>query len=258
MQENLRKFVYSQFRINLKLMPHQSTRHLYNKTRFNRAAHTVSWSLEIVFHLNTNELFRFNTKSQLYPSNQTLKSILNQFYNDFKAELFENTRAKEIKYRHLYETFDKSFNKKNYDDINVLFEIIDMNMKQKYYVKFNLEHNLENLLIQKSFIEYPTLFIVKTNDLDKYELRNNIEQKEESNQSANMETESIQPDGSKKDEIPIENGHSNELFLKEKRANLDDLEDGECDDSDEEVEYKDSKRTINGDMDSDSCKKLKS
>ena len=109
MQENLRKFVNAQFGIDLKLMPFQSTRHLYNKTLFNRAANTVSWSLEMVFHLNTNDLFRFNTKSKLYSSNQPLRSILIKFYKDFKSELFENTRAKDIKYRNLYEKFDKSF-----------------------------------------------------------------------------------------------------------------------------------------------------
>ena len=60
MQENLRKFVNAQFGIDLKLMPFQSTRHLYNKTLFNRAANTVSWSLEMVFHLNTNDLFKIH------------------------------------------------------------------------------------------------------------------------------------------------------------------------------------------------------
>jgi hypothetical protein len=146
MQENLRKFVNTQFGIDLKLMPYQSTRHLYNKTLFNRAANTVSWSLEMVFHLNTKELFRFNTKSKLYSSHQPLRSILIKFYKDFKSELFENTRAKEIKYRNLYEKFDKFFDQENFDDINVLFQIINMNLKQKYYVKFDLEQNLETSL----------------------------------------------------------------------------------------------------------------
>ncbi len=241
-------------------MPYQSTRHLYNKTRFNRAANTVSWSLELAFHLKTNELFRFNTKSQLYASNQKLNSILIQFYKDFKSDLFENTRAKEIKYRNLYETFYKSFENENFGEINVLFEITDMNLKKKFFIKFDLEQNLETLLSCRSFIEYPTLFIVKTNDLDKYDIKNNIEEKEDSNHSVNMDTEWVEPPSSKIEEIPTKNGHSNEQLVREKRnTNLDDLEDGECDDgSDEDVQYKDSKRAIDGDLNNDSGKKLKS
>ena len=48
--ENLRKFVYRLFGIELKLMPTASTRHQHNKTRFNKACF-LCFSLFLLFSL---------------------------------------------------------------------------------------------------------------------------------------------------------------------------------------------------------------
>ena len=92
--ENLRKFVKSQFNICLKIMPTQSTRHMNNKTRFNRTTNAISWSMEFAFHLDQskiettlkNSLYRFHTKTCLFSSSDSIKCVLATLYSKFKGE----------------------------------------------------------------------------------------------------------------------------------------------------------------------------
>lgn len=82
--EQLRKFVYKSMGIRLQLMPQQSTRHTFNRTRFNRNLGVVSWSIEFVFYLAAavsaeepiqKKFFRFNTKNFIFSSKNLLKQV---------------------------------------------------------------------------------------------------------------------------------------------------------------------------------------
>lgn len=188
--ENLRKFVHKQFNICLKLMPPQSSRHLNNKTRFNRSANLVSWSIEFVFHLDsddlkdrTNKYFRFDTKRVLFCSKESLKSTLLNFYKKFKADLFDKGQNKylkedEIKLKKLnclYEQFGGLLESEDFRDLNVLYEVQDLRLKKKFYLNFDLEKSLEECLNGRSMIEYPSLFLVRTKSLQEYEIVNRVE-----------------------------------------------------------------------------------
>ena len=190
--------------------------------------------MEFAFHLELNDdLFRFNTKSVLYSSKETLQSILVQFYKDFKFDLFENIKAKEENVRMLYETFNQTLYKENFNDLNVLFEVVNADLKKKYYFKFELDQTLESQLLEKSFIEYPTLYIVKTNKLNKYDIKNlpvkiNDEPKNNSNQTMTSSN------NSQTQASVIINKEATVYRTKPPISSQEDLEDGECDDDDDE------------------------
>ena len=180
--ENMRKFVKSQFNINLKLMPAQSTRHVNNKTRFNRTTSAISWSLEFAFHLDQSKvesslkshLFRFHTKSCLFASSETIREVLAQMYAKFKGALFENISENDSSVC-LIKTFAGLFKEQNFADVHVLFEMSNFTLKKKYFVRFGLDQKLDECLRNKSLIEYPTLYLVTANDLDKYFIHENEE-----------------------------------------------------------------------------------
>lgn len=212
--ENLRKFVNQEFNICLRIMPLQSSRHLNNKTKFTRATKMISWSMNLIFH-DLNELIDIHTKNTLFSSQETLRSNLIQFYQKYKTDLFNSstTTSKIIDKNpmFLYNYFNQSF-EANLDDLNVLFRIDDYEKKQKYFIKLNLEDNLEQLLKDKTIIEYPTIYIVKKECLNQYLIQQEIKDE------LNIMTKSLTIDSSSK------------------VASSGDLEDGECDTDDEEVE----------------------
>lgn len=180
--ENLRKFVHKQFNICLKLMPAQSTRHLNNKTRFNRATNVVSWSIEFAFHLESNSsknkrYFRVDSKKILFSMNESVKNTISNFYSKFKNDLFDKTKFKyennEQKLKELYEfcdQFKNLFEKEDFKDLNVLFQIEDFKLRKKYFIKFDWEKSLVECLKNRSLIEYPTLYLVKNENLNEYEI----------------------------------------------------------------------------------------
>ncbi|CAF0847562.1 unnamed protein product [Brachionus calyciflorus] len=184
--ENLRKFVHKQWNICLKLMPPQSTRHSSNKTRFNRVKNMVSWSLELIFHLSSDELdksqkyFAIDTKKTLFSSKETLKSCMKYFYAKFKNDLFDKSNLKyeknEIKLKKLNllnEQFKDMFESDSLNDLNILYEIRDFKEKKRYFLKINLDSSLEDCLKNQTMIEYPSLYLVHSNNLCEYEIIEN-------------------------------------------------------------------------------------
>jgi hypothetical protein len=261
--ETLRKYVHSQFNINLKLMPSQSTRHLNNKTRFNRNANLVSWSLEMVFHLdfttlasssvpthksNKANLFRFHTKSQLFSCQDTLRSMLSKFYKTYKSELFANVNSTAIfnqsngdsnqkslknedqtwRYICLYKTFNNPLEHEDLGELNVLMEVIDFDLKKKYYLKLDVDKKMEECLANRTLIEYPTFYLVKTSNLSEYPIED---------PTRTSHVTSTQPDEVNLcDSKPTTSSNSSDGTNKLKREKDEEMEDGECDDDDDEDE----------------------
>ena len=53
-------------------------------------------------------------------------------------------------------------------DSHVLFKVVDEGMS--YFIEFELDDTIENCLCNRSLIEFLTLFVVKTDDMDNYNL----------------------------------------------------------------------------------------
>jgi hypothetical protein len=208
--ENMRKFVKSQFNINLRLMPTQSSRHANNKTRFNRSTNAISWSLEFVFHLDQTKiestlkssLFRFHSKASLFASSETLKCILMQMYSRFKDALFENiykgsddaVSNDDTQSICLIKTFSSILKEENFTDLHVLFDVIDFYLKKKYFIKLDLNAKLDECLRNKTLIEYPTLYLVTTSNLNKYLIQDET-------QDAQCSSKNVSVEQSKKGEV---------------------------------------------------------
>lgn len=207
--ENLRKFVHKQSNIFLKLMPPQSTRHMNNKTRFNRLKNMVSWSIEFIFHLAKLEdkYFRFDTKKVLFSSKETLRNCLKYFYQKFHMDLFdltslkyEKNQLKVKKINFLNEEYKDIFENQSFDNLNVLFETKDFKEHKRFYVKFDLDQTLGDCLKNQTLIEYPSFFLVKKENLCEYEI---IEQKKQINEtkSFNESLDQSQKNGEEEGEI---------------------------------------------------------
>lgn len=182
--ENLRKFVNCEFGITLNLMPNQATRHLANKTRFNRSSKVVSWSIEFIFHLNNKSpnLIKLNSEKNLFSSKETLRTILNSFYEKYKNDLFEpishKTRVNTDSSisLDLHTEFNHIIEKEDFFGLNILLEVIDFENKQKFYTKLDLNETLENSLRGQTLLEYPTFYIVKDEEMSSYKLKRNIDE----------------------------------------------------------------------------------
>lgn len=175
--ENLRKFVHKNNRIALKIMPAQSTRHRFNRTRFNKRTTMVSWSLELIFNLDDNDntkldqadkRFKINTKNVLFSSKETLKNVLVHFYEKFKSDLFDRTKLDKKSQFVMFDLFNADFESQDFTDISVLYEMADFAQNRKYFVKFELDKTLEENLANKVIIEYPTLYVVKNSHLGSF------------------------------------------------------------------------------------------
>lgn len=91
---------------------------------------------------------------------------MNNFYNKFKSDLFNSTnRELDQKFCHIFETGD--FKR----DTSILYEIVDLKVRQRYFVSLDLEKSLEENLLNKTIIEYPSLFIVRNQDLADFDIR---------------------------------------------------------------------------------------
>lgn len=213
--ENLRKFLYSEFNICLRLMPAQSTRHLNNKTKFTRATRMVSWSTELLFDAkHLNKPINLHTKHILFSSQDSLRNVLGNFYDKYKHDLFDAGSPNKLVSNQieLYNSFNDTFESK-LKDLNVLFRIDDYERQEKYFIQFNLDDKLEDLLKDKTIIEYPTLYLVKSECLDKYVI------KKEEKDELNILTKSLQIDPEAAAAVKAK-----------------DLEDGECEDDDDDDE----------------------
>jgi hypothetical protein len=194
----LRKFVHSAFAIDLKFMPTEATRHKHNKTRFNRNANLVIWSLELVFDLGAaSPVVKIHTKTNLFHSNETLKALLARFHRIYSKSLFQvdlsssSSLSKHSKEKPsqltesesqslllVFDAFKKHFqhvssedeSSDNLDvqDLNVLIE--ETKPGRRTYVKLSLDQRLDECLQRRTIIEYPTLFVVTAQDLHKYPL----------------------------------------------------------------------------------------
>jgi len=227
--------------MTLNLMPMQATRHQANKTRFNRASKIVSWSLELIFHSTAASLIKLNTKKNLFSSKDTLRATLTKFYEKYKAELFDVAvqRSNKASNVALYTEFNRDFETGNFDDFNVLFQVIDHDKRSKHFVRLDLDAKLGEALRDRTVLEYPTLYIVRNANLGEY--RMGVEEKE---------------NGEVREE------EKKKLAVKEKTG---DLEDGECDSegseefqaSDEEVNEPVGKRVVEEDVSGSGSKRIK-
>lgn len=236
--ENLRKFLHNEFNINLKIMPAQSTRHLNNKTKFTRITRMVSWPLEFIFHENDSKnSIKIHTKNVLFSSQEPLRNVLFTFYDKYKEELFNSCSVKctlvEKNPMSLYASFGSFFENRNFDGLYVLFRIDDLEKKQKYFMKFNLDENLEILLRDKTIIEYPTLYVVKKDNLKDFLIK--TEEKDEKDILKYCEK-------------------SNEKSSNIK--SLEELEDGECNSDDDFKQTLDLNKRLNS-ADQNKNKKFK-
>ena len=255
--ENLRKFVYSQFNMCLKLMPVQSTRHQCNKTRFNRAAGCVSWSVEFVFHLDQSlvskklekTLFRLNTKTVLFSSKDTIRTILAQLNEKFKSSLFLELDESSA----LVKTFGGVFKNESFEqDLNVLFEIKDYEKKKRFFVGFEMDKSFEECLRNKTVIEYPTLYLVTKRCLGEYVVKEdtvvvNKVDMDKSEENVQMENEEVdesseEEEGEEEEENETENLNESKI----KKLKIDDSETAK-----RNIRENSQKRQKNGDDESE-------
>jgi hypothetical protein len=257
--ENLRKFLYKNFNINLKLMPSESTRHLNNKTRFNKTSNLVSWSIEFLFfspakathdlqskqNSSKNNYVKLDTKSALFSCKDTVREILKKFFKKFKLELTNN--EKNLAMCNLFCLNALSVDEASHvdrvlGDLSVLYEIADHNSKKKYFIEFEMDETLEECLRNKTVIEFPSLHLVKQGHLNQFDIK--IEEKRE-----RTVNETVDGDGDKSPVI-ISEDHKQlaepehafkvpkppTVVTKTSSSSLEDgeVEDGEVDDDDED------------------------
>ncbi len=235
-------------------MPIHATRHQANKTRFNRSSKIVSWSLELIFHSSAANLIKLNTKKNLFSSKDTLRGTLTKFYEKYKNELFDVSvqRSNEASNIALYTEFNKEFESGNFDDLNVLFQVVDFEKKFKYYVKLDLDSRLEDALMNRMILEYPTLYIVRNSKMSEYRMASqekSTESKEEEKKRL-ADLEEGECDSVESDEVQSSDEELNEVVVskreldissevpceskavgKKLKADDDSEEDGELDDS---------------------------
>lgn len=150
----------------------------------------------------------------------------------------------------LYTDFNAVFESEDFSDLNVLLPITDFESKKKYFIKLDLNDKLEDALRNKTLLEYPTLYIVRTKDLGGYTIQQDVK-----SISKNLTKE-------------INTTNSNEIDTKKEinkvRRTSGNLEDGECDSSlsdefqeSDEDEKMIKRSMINDDEEIISNKKLK-
>jgi hypothetical protein len=118
------------------------------------------------------------------------------------------------------------FEKEDLSELNVLMEVIDFDLKKKYYLKLNIDQKMEECLANRTLIEYPTFYLVKTSNLNEYP----IEDVEQIAQRTITQPDEVNVDDSK----PTTSSSSSEMNNKLKRAKDEEMEDGECDDDDDD------------------------
>ena len=234
--ENLRKFLHKSFGINLQVMPAESTRHKFNKTRFNRQTGLVSWSLQFVFHVSNSttnsreddkmSFFRFDTKNSLFSGQDTIEQIVSSFLHKFRLDL-----ANEPVNKPVCDAYDLSGGvnisdaqlKHIVNGLHVVYEEIDHACLKKRYVRFEKQRTLENCLRGRVVIEYPTLHLVKAENLSWFD----VEEDEEEKMANNVEFFKVP-------NVPPMKLSQSTVTKTDKSQNLEDLEDGECDDDEDE------------------------
>lgn len=183
--DNLRKFVHAAFAVDLKFMPSESTRHKQNRTRFNRNAQLVIWSLELVFDLGAS-VAKIHTKANLFHSNETLRALLVRFHRLYANSLFqgggggrEKQPLSESESQAVLLVLDAF--KSNFQAVAVAADdstsvhglcvlVEEASAGRRTYCKLDLDQRLDQALTGRCIIEYPTLFVVKDEDLHKYPL----------------------------------------------------------------------------------------
>lgn len=194
--DNLRKFVYGSFGICLKYMPPESTRHKLNRTKFNRNAKTVSWSLELVFHANDDHKIQLFTKNTLFQSNQPIRQLLIKFHKCYSRLLFESNTTQTAHQKRLesneeaekliriFSDFKSNFqiksssaasqqenNEDTINDLHVLVQRVQKEKGGKYFVALDLDKSLNDSLRNHTIIEFPTLYVIRSRDLNGYQVR---------------------------------------------------------------------------------------
>jgi hypothetical protein len=236
--ENLRKFLHKSFNINLRLMPIESTRHKNNKTRFNKTTNLVSWSLEFLLYVNKNEksklkeYFKFNSRAFLFSSKENLTNILRKFLRKFKYELLNQENFKEVGVLYNLESIeeaDDSEQNKILSDMNALYEIVDFRNGRKYFIKLDLNKTLEESLKNKTIIEYPSIYLVKNSDLEKFAI-------EEENVFEHTLEFKVEVAAKEKE---VEDGEKpQKSAIKQEPSDKSESEEGECDDNDDQEQNK--------------------
>lgn len=201
----LRKLAFQKYSIYLKFMPKNSTKRLNNKTRFDKLNKTISWYLEFDIN-NSGNIISFD---ELVDPELTLNDVLNKFYNKNELKLIQ---------------IDESFkNYNNNNNFNLLFEIRDFKLKEKYFIKFDLNKSLNDNLNKKHLIEYPILKLVSDDKIHLYKLK-----QDKNTTSANTTSNDLE-EGELEEEEEEENDDGNNDYDQNddhlaKRLKLDDFE----------------------------------
>jgi hypothetical protein len=107
-------------------------------------------------------------------------------------------------------------------------EVIDFDLKKKYYLKLDVDKKMEECLANRTLIEYPTFYLVKTSNLSEYPIED---------PTRTSHVTSTQPDEVNLcDSKPTTSSNSSDGTNKLKREKDEEMEDGECDDDDDEDE----------------------
>lgn len=242
--ENLRKFLYKQHGINLKIMPAQSTRRLNNKTRFNKTTGLVSWSVEFILFVDrvegNNVYFKQDSKSTLFSDKDPLDKLINKFFTHYKLEIMNDEKNKKVSSAYRLATLDES--NSIAEQVHVLFQVTDLSRQTKYFVEFDKSKTLEECLKHRTIIEYPSLYLIRDEDLSNFKIE---KETETSQTNGNGSSQSEHEEGSEKDEEEEEKSPETIDVLPKtverpviaSTVNNDsEIEDGECDDDDEDEE----------------------
>jgi hypothetical protein len=191
--DNLAKFARKQFNIKLLYMPPNSTRHTNNKTKFNRQEVLISWSLEMAFDVDEGNKetlsivpstkrtqIRFHTGPTVYSAKLPLRQLLLDFYSTLKRKLLDtqstttklaSSSSDEMStFLAMRKQYGAEFENEKLNEINVLLEQVDYELKKRYIVLLDMSSSLEQSLAGRTIVEYPTLYVVNRNRLIEYDL----------------------------------------------------------------------------------------
>jgi hypothetical protein len=196
----LKKLAFNKYSIYLKYMPRHSTKRLANRTRFDKETKLIHWHVDIKFFASPKKSEQF-TVNGLCSSDDLIKSIIQKFYKENQQVLFLRGQV-------LY-NFDGALMSLG-PELNVLLEVFDYKSKRKYHSKLDLNKTLANTLHKKSVIEYPTLIIVLNENLNEFNIKNDLSCREEGELGDDDDEYDYEQDAQEKEEV---NRHSYFSFL---------------------------------------------
>jgi hypothetical protein len=199
---------------------------------------------------------KFDTKSVLFSCKDKIEEVLKKFLKKFKLDLINNEKNRAMCTLFGLNSLrldDTSDDDKILADFNVLYEKADFNSKKKYFVRFDVNETLEECLRNKTVIEFPSLYLVKSEHLSQFDIQ--IEDRREakvtdpasaSSSPVSVDDKIVETEAPKKAEHVFE-APKPVVASCSTRIEDGEVEDGELDDDDDDepqINYENSSKKV--------------